>query len=74
MFGTLVICLPSKHEGGAVHVRHGEETKVLETEKTSEFDTSFIAWYAHSIATSYLHFINRMELIIPQVCGRNPFG
>lgn len=49
MFGTLVICLPSKHEGGAVHVRHGEETKVLEADKNSEFDTSFVAWYAYLV-------------------------
>ncbi|KAI9781115.1 MAG: hypothetical protein M1816_002473 [Peltula sp. TS41687] len=56
MFGTLVICLPSKHEGGAVRVKHGGETKILRTDKTSEFDTSFLAWYAHLINANHLKF------------------
>ncbi len=45
MFGTLVISLPSKHRGGTVVTKHGGKTKTFETDKT-EFDSSFIAWYA----------------------------
>ncbi|TAQ83888.1 hypothetical protein B7494_g7785 [Chlorociboria aeruginascens] len=43
MFGTMVIALPSKHEGGEVH---GSETKLFETSKYSDFDFSYLAWYS----------------------------
>jgi hypothetical protein len=46
MFATLVIVLPSKHEGGEVRVTHSGNTKVFETSKFSEFDSSYLAWYA----------------------------
>lgn len=46
MFATLVIVLPSKHEGGEVRVSHSKTTKVFETSKFSEFDFSYLAWYA----------------------------
>lgn len=51
MFGTLVVSLPSKHNGGAVVVKHDGETQVLYTDKTSEFDVSYLAWYEGSDAT-----------------------
>lgn len=44
MFGTLVIALPSKHEGGAVEVTHAGQTKLFETSKFSEFEASYLAW------------------------------
>jgi hypothetical protein len=44
MFGTLVIALPSKHEGGDVRVTHAGQTKVFETSKYSAFDSSYLAW------------------------------
>ncbi|KAK0708876.1 hypothetical protein B0T21DRAFT_247800, partial [Apiosordaria backusii] len=43
MFGTLVICLPSPHEGGDVVVTHCGQRRVF---KTSEFEQSFICWYS----------------------------
>jgi hypothetical protein len=46
MFGTLVICLPSQHEGGQVELKHGDETKTFDTAPTSSFDFSWLAWYA----------------------------
>jgi hypothetical protein len=46
MFATLVIALPSKHEGGEVRVTHGGKTKTFETSKSSEFDSSYLTWYA----------------------------
>ena len=46
MFATLVIALPSKHEGGEVRVTHSGKTKKFETSKFSEFDASYLAWYA----------------------------
>ncbi|KAK1985924.1 2OG-Fe(II) oxygenase superfamily protein [Colletotrichum cereale] len=43
MFGTLVICLPSVHEGGDVVVKHAGQTKTF---KTSKVDQSFACWYS----------------------------
>jgi len=44
MFATLVVALPSKHEGGEVRVTHAGKTEILETSKFSEFDFSYLAW------------------------------
>ncbi|TVY39810.1 hypothetical protein LSUB1_G005264 [Lachnellula subtilissima] len=46
MFATLVIALPSKHEGGEVRVTHAGKTRVFETAKFSEFGASFLAWFS----------------------------
>lgn len=43
MFGTLVICLPSAHEGGEVVVKHCGEKKVF---KTSNATQSYACWYS----------------------------
>ncbi|CAD6575943.1 MAG: hypothetical protein ASARMPREDX12_007652 [Alectoria sarmentosa] len=45
MFGTLVVCLPSEYEGGAVVASHRGDSKVFETAST--FDHTHIAWYAN---------------------------
>jgi hypothetical protein len=53
MFGTLVICLPSEHSGGEVHLVHGSQSRTLETAQTSSFNLSTLAWYAdvqHEVA------------------------
>ncbi len=36
MFGSLVVCLPSRHEGGQLIVRHGEEEE--EEQRNMTFD------------------------------------
>jgi 2OG-Fe(II) oxygenase superfamily len=46
MFGTLVVCLPSKHEGGDVIASHKGEHLKFSTAKTSEFGFSYAAWYS----------------------------
>ncbi len=38
MFGSLVVCLPSRHEGGQLIVRHGEEEEEEEEERKMTFD------------------------------------
>lgn len=43
MFGTLVVCLPSAHQGGEVILRHCGEKKVFES---SSFSQSFASWYS----------------------------
>ena len=48
MFGTLVICLPSLHEGGEVELSFGDSTKNFETSQYSEFGMSFMAWHEYT--------------------------
>lgn len=43
MFGTLVVCLPSAHQGGEVVLKHCGETKVF---KTSGAAQSYACWYS----------------------------
>lgn len=43
MFGTLVICLPSAHEGGDVVLKHCGKKMVI---KTSEAVQSYACWYS----------------------------
>ncbi|MCA9211631.1 MAG: 2OG-Fe(II) oxygenase [Planctomycetales bacterium] len=47
MFATLVICLPSKHEGGQLIVSHGGQSKVINfSDKTAAYDLQYAAFYA----------------------------
>ena len=41
MFGTLVICLPSRHDGGAVNLRHAKQAKVFRTDCENP---SYLCW------------------------------
>ncbi|KAI1793097.1 hypothetical protein LXA43DRAFT_281235 [Ganoderma leucocontextum] len=45
MFATIVIVLPSKFDGGAVHVSHGDSSKVMDYSSNSLTDTTVLAWY-----------------------------
>jgi hypothetical protein len=44
-FGTLVICLSSKHEGGEMTVTHGGKEKILKTADSSEFGYTYLCWF-----------------------------
>ncbi|CAH0390456.1 unnamed protein product [Bemisia tabaci] len=46
MFATLVVCLPSSHEGGRLVLTHDNEKYEFETALSSKFSTSYAAWYA----------------------------
>lgn len=46
MIGTLVISLPSKHEGGKVHLSHSNKRHVFATSEFSSFDLTALAWYS----------------------------
>ena len=54
MFATLVVCLPSRHEGGTLILEHDGQTKRIEFGgKDSEFQTRYVAFYAdcrHEVA------------------------
>ncbi|KAI2606676.1 hypothetical protein GGR54DRAFT_412120 [Hypoxylon sp. NC1633] len=43
MFGTLVVCLPSDHEGGEIVVKHASQTKTFDFSKKEH---SFASWYS----------------------------
>ena len=52
MFATLVIMLPSEHEGGEVVVQLRNDKRTLSNPRSNEFDYAYLAWYAdvnHSI-------------------------
>jgi 2OG-Fe(II) oxygenase superfamily len=47
MFATLVVCVPSLHEGGTLIVKHGGQTKKIDFGGAdSEFKTQYAAFYA----------------------------
>lgn len=46
MFGTLIIALPSKHEGGQVHLSHAGKTEVLTTATNSDYGYTYLAWFS----------------------------
>lgn len=47
MFGTLVVCLPSRHEGGTLIIDHDGQTKKIDFGgEASEFATPYVAFYA----------------------------
>lgn len=61
MFGTLVICLPSKHEGGAVRLSHAGKEMVFESDQGSAYRISYMAWYAdvtHEVSSDTSTFNN----------------
>ncbi|KAK7959689.1 uncharacterized protein PG986_004543 [Apiospora aurea] len=46
MIATLVICLPSSHRGGDVHISHSGQKHVLTTTQDSAFEVTALAWYS----------------------------
>lgn len=46
MVGTLVICLPSEHQGGDVHLAFGSDQRFFSTAPTSTFDITTLAWFS----------------------------
>ncbi|GKT42519.1 uncharacterized protein ColSpa_02700 [Colletotrichum spaethianum] len=46
MVGTLVVCLPSEHLGGDVHLSFGSDERSFSTAPTSRFDLTALAWYS----------------------------
>lgn len=47
MFATLIVCLPSKHEGGQLIVSHAGQSQVIDfSGKISRYDLQYAAFYA----------------------------
>lgn len=46
MVGTLVVCLPSEHQGGDVHLTFGSDQRIFQTAPTSTFDLTTLAWFS----------------------------
>lgn len=53
MFATVVIILPSQHEGGSVHVQHGRQRKVLQSSEQGLLTTTVMAWYTGNIPCAF---------------------
>lgn len=49
MLGTLVVSLPSKHEGENVVATHRGESRTFKTSPSSEYGFSYAAWYSDVI-------------------------
>ncbi|KAG5926576.1 hypothetical protein E4U42_003141 [Claviceps africana] len=74
MFGTLVVCLPSAHQGGEVVVKHGGQKKIL---KTSEAPQSYACWYSdvsHEVlpVTSGFRWVVTYNLALDSTAGPGP--
>jgi hypothetical protein len=46
MIGTLVVCLPSKHEGGEVCLSHAGKDFIFATAPSSDFSITSLRWYS----------------------------
>ncbi|KAK8078931.1 2og-fe oxygenase protein [Apiospora phragmitis] len=46
MIATLLICLPSDHQGGDVYVSHNGQKQTLKTSQSSAFEVTALAWYS----------------------------
>ncbi|KAK9422234.1 putative Prolyl 4-hydroxylase alpha subunit Fe(2+) 2OG dioxygenase domain-containing protein [Seiridium unicorne] len=64
--GTLVICLPSKHEGGDVHLSLGDKSHKFSTSTTSAFDLTALAWYS-----DVTHEFTNLTLSMKYMKGRD---
>ncbi|KAG6001850.1 hypothetical protein E4U21_003778 [Claviceps maximensis] len=74
MFGTLIICLPSAHQGGEVVVKHCGQKKIF---KTSEASQSFACWYSdvsHEVlpVTSGFRWVVTYNLALDSTAGPGP--
>ena len=56
MFATLVIVLPSAHEGGGVQVKHGQDVKIFETATQSIANMSTLTWFTGEYPVEYFTF------------------
>ncbi|KAF5669024.1 2og-fe oxygenase superfamily [Fusarium heterosporum] len=76
MIGTLVVCLPSQHEGSDVHLSSGSQVTSYSTAPSSKFDLTSISWYSdvtHEVTT----LISGYRLILTYklfVLGEEPFS
>ncbi|KAI0881085.1 uncharacterized protein GGS22DRAFT_197140 [Annulohypoxylon maeteangense] len=46
VIATMVICLPSKHAGGSVHISNRNNKNIFETDKTSDFGLTMLSWFS----------------------------
>ena len=45
MFGTLVIALPSSHDGGEVEAKFDGKRILLQTAQSSDYEYRYLAWF-----------------------------
>ncbi|ATY63069.1 hypothetical protein A9K55_009334 [Cordyceps militaris] len=74
MVGTLVVCLPSEHDGGEVHLSFKEENRTYATGPGSEFDMTAMAWFgdvSHEVKElrSGYRLVLTYNIVVPTVEG-----
>lgn len=79
MVGTLVICLPAKHEGGDVRLSHMGRDRVFATGQSSAFSLTALAWFTdvtHEImqVTSGYRLVLTYNLIQTRKSGPSSAG
>ena len=73
MFATLILVLPSKFEGGAAHLSHGDLSAVYDCSARSLFETTALAWYNSNLnagtagvaATTYTCYAGNVNSLPP---------
>ncbi|RYP83663.1 hypothetical protein DL770_005356 [Monosporascus sp. CRB-9-2] len=46
MVGTLVVCLPARHDGGDVRLSHAGKSRVFATSRSSAYGLTALAWFS----------------------------
>ncbi|RYP35809.1 hypothetical protein DL767_003664 [Monosporascus sp. MG133] len=46
MVGTLVVCLPARHDGGDVSLSHAGKSRVFATSRSSAYGLTALAWFS----------------------------
>ncbi|RYO96049.1 hypothetical protein DL766_008916 [Monosporascus sp. MC13-8B] len=46
MVGTLVVCLPARHDGGDVRLSHAGKSRMFATSRTSAYGLTALAWFS----------------------------
>lgn len=83
MFGTLVVALPSAHEGGRLHIRHAGRETVVDLRGTDPGEVRYAAFYAdcehevlpvssgHRVCLVY-NLVQRTARVLPAVPDERP--
>lgn len=72
MIGSMVVCLPSPHEGGEVHLTHMGKKFVFVTAPSSSFDLKMLTWYSdvtHEVKQVTLGYRLALTYNIIQIIG-----
>lgn len=66
-FGFLDITLPSRHRGGKVKLKHGNDSMQFSTHNQSEFNASYLAWVS-------LTLDRKVKILLMPLVFRRQYG